>query len=158
MKAEYLNPFVESTVNVLKQYLPDLEIDRGELAVIESPTKTLGGTIYIGISGDLEGRILYNMTRKAAVGIAEEMNGEEFMGLNRMVRSTIQELCNIISGQAGQKLEKTADNKSINITPPSMITGENTEISDGLTGELIEVPLETNFGKIVINLALREVN
>lgn len=156
MKAEYLNPFISAAVDVLEQFVPDIEIERGEPDVIEEPTPTLGTATLIGISGELEGRVLYIMNREAAVGIAEQMNGEDFPGLNEMVRSTIQELCNIISGNAAQELQKNAEDKDIELSPPSMVIGPDTEVSDSITSNLIQVPLQTNYGEIIINLAVRE--
>ena len=156
MKAEYINPFISSLVEVLEQYVEDIEFERGELDVIEQPTETLGTMTLVGISGDLQGRVLYIMNRPAAVSIAEIMNGEDFPGLNEMVRSTIQELCNIVSGNAATKLRQAADDKTIDLTPPSMVVGTDTEISDNINGKLLEVPLETNYGDILVNLAVKE--
>lgn len=156
MKAEYINPFITSLTEVLEQYVPDIEIERGELDVLDQPTETLGTMTLVGLSGDLEGRVLYIMNRPVAVAIAEFMNGEDFPGLNEMVRSTIQELCNIVSGNAATKLRETVDDKTVDLTPPSMVIGADTEISDSINGKLLEVPLETNYGDILVNLAVRE--
>jgi len=156
MKAEYLNPFISAATSVLKQFIPDIEINRGELDVTSSPSETLGAAVYIGISGDLEGRIIYDMDRQTAVEIASAMNQEDLPGMNDLVRSTLQELGNVISGNATTNLRQTADGKTIDITPPSMIVGSDTEISDSMNQKLIQVPLETNYGTLVINLAVRE--
>lgn len=158
MKVDYLNPFIRATTEVLRQFISDVEIERGELDLVDSPTETLGTMTYIGITGDLEGRVIYNMKRKAAVNIAGKMNGEEFQGMNNMVRSSIQELCNIITGNAGKYLHEAADGKDIEVTPPSLVTGRDTEVSDKINNKLIDVPLNTNYGEIIINLAVQEVN
>lgn len=156
MKVEHLNPFITATTEVLKQFISGIEIERGELTLVEEPTETLGVMTYIGISGDLKGRVIYNMNRKTTINIAEEMNGEDFPGMNDMVRSTIQELCNIISGNATTELRQAADGKKIDITPPSLVIGSDTEVSDPLQSKLIEVPLNTNYGVVEINLAVKE--
>jgi chemotaxis protein CheX len=156
LKSDFLNPFVESAVSVLHQFIDDIQINRGELTIKEEPTKTMGVMIYIGISGDLEGRVVYNMPLRTCVELAEVMNGEHFPGMNDMVRSTIQELCNVISGNAGSQLEKNVDNKTIDITPPSMISGNDAQITDSISEKFIIVPLETNYGAIEINLSVRE--
>lgn len=156
MKAEYLNPFIEAATDVLKQFIPDIEIDRGELDATTSPSETLGVAVYIGISGDLEGRVIYDMGRETAVDLASAMNQEDLPGMNELVRSTLQELGNVISGNATTNLRKAADSRTIDITPPSMIVGADTEISDSVEQTLIQVPLQTNYGTLVINLAVRE--
>lgn len=155
MEADYINPFVTTAVSTLKQFIPDIEIERGDLDVAESPFETVGTATYIGISGDLEGRVIYEMDRTTAVEIASAMNGEDLPGLNEMVRSTIQELANIISGNATTELRKAAGDKDVDITPPSMIVGSETEISDSVSSKYLCVPLETNLGTIMINVAVK---
>lgn len=120
------------------------------------PFQSVGTATYIGISGDLEGRVIYEMNRITAVNLASEMNDEDIPGLNELVRSTIQELGNIISGNATTKLRNVANKKTISITPPSMIVGSDTEISDNVSRKFLKVPLKTNMGDIYINLAVRE--
>ncbi|MGM0381119.1 MAG: chemotaxis protein CheX [bacterium] len=156
MKADYINPFVTAAISTLKQFIPDIEIERGELDVAPSPAKTLGAAVYIGISGELKGRVIYDMDRSTAVKIASAMNQEELPGLNDMVRSTIQELGNIISGNASSKLHKQLDGKHVDITPPSMIVGDDTQISDSVSSKYLKVPLNTNYGQVIINVNIRE--
>ncbi len=156
MKAEYINPFVSSAISTLEQFIPDIEIERGELDVADTPSHTLGAAVYIGISGKLKGRVIYDMGRITAVKIASEMNGEDIPGLNDLVRSTIQELGNIITGNASSKLHKQLDGKHIDITPPSLIVGDETEISDSISSKYLVVPLQTDLGEIIINLNIKE--
>lgn len=158
MKADYINPFVSSAISTLQQFIPDLEIDRGELSLSSTPSQSLGTATYIGISGDLRGRVIYDMNRVTAVRIASKMNGEDIPGLNELVRSTIQELGNIITGNASSKLHKQLDGKHIDITPPSLIVGEDMEISDSVSKKYLQVPLETNLGTILINVNIKENN
>lgn len=155
MKAEYLNPFITAGTSVLRQFIPDIEIERGDADVVQQPGHPRSVATYIGISGDLEGRVIYEMNRVTAIELAEAMNEDDNIpGLNELVRSTIQELANIISGNASRELE--GDGLSISITPPSMIIGEDTEISDSVSETFIQLPLQTNYGEIMINLAVRE--
>lgn len=156
MKAEYLNPFISAATKVLRQFIPDIEIERGELSATDSTLETLGAAVYIGISGELEGRVIYDMDRTTAVDLASAMNGEELPGMNDLVRSTLQELGNVISGNATTNLRQAAEQKTIDITPPSMIMGSDTEISDSVKQTMVQVPLKTNYGTMVINLAVRE--
>ena len=157
MKATYINPFVSSAISTLKQFIPDIEIERGELSVAKSPSQTLGAAVYIGISGELRGRVIYDMSRTTAVKIASAMNQEKLPGLNEMVRSTIQELGNIVTGSASTKLNKSLDGKEVDITPPSMIVGDDTQISDSVSTKYLVVPLNTNYGQILINVNIREI-
>ncbi|MFB6355942.1 MAG: chemotaxis protein CheX [bacterium] len=155
MKADHLNPFISAAQDVLQQFLPEIDIELGDPSISDAPTETLGAATYIGISGELEGRVIYDMDRVTATNLASAMNGEEIPGMNELVRSTIQELANVISGNAATNLRREAEDKEIDITPPSMIVGD-TEISDSVSRQYITVPLATNHGTIIINLAVRE--
>lgn len=156
LKADYVNPFVTKALDTLRQFLPDSEITRGDISVHETPFTTRGTATYLGISGDLEGRVIYQMDVGTAINVAGAMNQEEFGELNEIARSTIQELGNIISGNATTKLRNVADEKTIDITPPSLIVGENTKISDSVSSRYIRVPLHTDHGDFTINLAVKE--
>lgn len=152
MKAQFINPFVTAAVSTLEQFIPDSEINRGELNVAEAPVQTRGAAVYIGISGELQGRVIYDMDRSTAIKIANAMNHENLSELNDLVCSTIQELGNIISGNATSKLHEELNGKKVNITPPSMIVGGDTQISDSVDSKYLKVPLNCNCGEILINL------
>lgn len=156
IKADYVNPFVTKAVDTLRQFLPDAKIERGEVSIHQTPFTTKGTATYLGISGDLEGRVIYQMSVPTAIGVAGAMNHEEFEELNDIARSTIQELGNIISGNATTQLRNIADEKSIDITPPSLIVGEETQISDSVSSQYLSVPLYTPHGDFTINLAVQE--
>ncbi len=156
IKADYVNPFVTKAVDTLRQFLPDANIERGDVTVHQTPFDTKETATYIGISGDLEGRVIYQMSAPTAIEVAGAMNQEEFDELNEIVRSTIQELGNIISGNATTQLRNIAEEKTIDITPPSLIVGEKTEISDSVSSKYLCVPLHTPHGDFTINLAVKE--
>lgn len=156
IKADYVNPFVTKAADTLRQFLPDATIEKGDISAHDTPFTTEGTATYLGISGDLEGRVIYQMSVSTAIGVAGAMNHEEFDELNEIARSTIQELGNIISGNATTQLRNIADEKTIDITPPSLIVGEETQISDSVSSQYISVPLHTPHGDFTINLAVKE--
>jgi chemotaxis protein CheX len=156
LKAAYINPFVTKSVDTLRQFLPDADIERGDISAEETPFKADGTVTYLGISGDLEGRVIFQMEIDTALKIAGAMNQEEFDELNDIARSTIQELGNIISGNATTQLRSTADGKTIDITPPCLMIGQETTISDSVRSNYLKVPLHTTYGDFIINLAVQE--
>ena len=81
------------------------------------------------------------------------MNMEELKTLDDLGKATINELANMITAQAVTKLHDLGF--EFDLTPPSIITGSNMEVSD--TGvEALIVPVEVPQGKIEINVAVRE--
>jgi chemotaxis protein CheX len=152
MRVEYINPFVEASFNVLKDYL-QIDVKRGDIYLKSSPV-IMGVAAMVGLAGDVEGRVLLDMTKATALGIAGAMNGETFTVMDELVKATIQELANQITAQAVTKLHDLGF--KFDLTPPTLVTGENMEISNKAVEALV-VPMELGpIGKIEINVAVRE--
>ena len=154
MRVEYINPFVEAAFSILKEVL-GTELTRGELYLKSSSQPMLGTTAIVGLAGDVEGRVLYDMSLETALAIASIMNGEEFESLDELAKATISELANMITAQAVTKLHDLGF--QFELTPPALFTGENMEVSDTEVEALI-VPIDMPLGKIEINVAVRERN
>ena len=156
MRVEYINPFVESGFNVLREVL-NVEVKRGELYLKSTSMPVLGVAAIVGLAGDVEGRVLFDMTKDTAIAISsamlQGMDMEPVTELNDMGKATITELANMITGQAVTKLHNLGF--KFDLTPPAIFTGDNMEVSDPDFEALI-VPMETPQGKIEINVAVRE--
>ena len=152
MRVEYINPFVEASYNILKEVL-ESEVIRGELYLKSTSTPVLGVAALVGLAGDVEGRVLFDMSKDTALGIASLMNGEKITTMDELAKATIQELANMITGQAVTKL--TDLGFRFDLTPPALFTGDNMEVSSASFEALI-VPMKLSVGKIEINVAIRE--
>ncbi|MBP7096480.1 MAG: chemotaxis protein CheX [Spirochaetia bacterium] len=152
MRVEYINPFVESAFNVLKEVLQG-DIKRGELYLKSTSMPVMGVAALVGLAGDVEGRVLFDMEKVSALKIASAMNGEQLTTMDELVKATITELANMITAQAVTKLHELGFR--FDLTPPAIFTGDNMEVSDQDVEALI-VPMETPQGKIEINVAIRE--
>jgi chemotaxis protein CheX len=155
MRVEYINPFVEATFNVLKEVL-NTDVKRGELYLKEASMKIMGVAALVGLAGDVEGRVLFDMTKDTALKVAGVMNGgETFTSLDDMAKATITELANMITAQAVTKLHDLGF--KFDLTPPALFSGENMEISNTLKVEALIVPMELgSIGKIEVNVVIRE--
>ena len=154
MRVEYINPFVEASYNILKEVL-NSEVVRGELYLKSTSMPVLGVAALVGLAGDVEGRVLFDMNRQTALGIASIMNGEELKTMDDLAKATIQELANMITGQAVTKL--TDLGFKFDLTPPALFTGDNMEVSSS-TVEALIVPMKLSVGKIEVNVAIQERN
>jgi chemotaxis protein CheX len=152
MRVEYINPFVESAFSVLKEVL-NTDVKRGELYLKSTSMPVLGVAAIVGLAGDVEGRVLIDMTKVTAVAVASTMNGEQLESLDDLGKATITELANMITAQAVTKLHDLGF--KFDLTPPAIFTGDNMEVSDPEVEALI-VPMELPQGKIEINVAIRE--
>lgn len=153
MKAELMNPFTEAAFYVIKECLFDEDLKRGQLGVQMGSILSSGMTTVIGIVGELEGHVLYDMTKGTAFKIAGEMNGgEEFAGIDSIVRSTINELANMISGNAAANLSEKGYN--CDISPPTMVIGKNSEVFSHKADTRLTLPIQTKCGEVILALAI----
>lgn len=155
MRVEYINPFVESAFGVLKEVL-SAEVKRGDIYLKPTSMSIAGVAALVGLAGDVEGRVLFDMTKETALYVAGAMNGETFTSFDELAKATIQELANMITAQAVTKLHGLGF--KFDLTPPALFTGDNMEVSTNLGEvEALVVPMEvaTDF-KIEVNVAIRE--
>ncbi|CEM61372.1 chemotaxis protein CheX [Treponema phagedenis] len=152
MRVEYINPFSEAAYNILSQVLGG-EIKRGDLYLKSSCMPVMGVAAIVGLAGDVEGRVIFDMTGVTALNIASAMNGEELATFDELARATVTELANLITAQAVTKLHDLGF--KFDLTPPALFTGDNMEISNNDIEALI-VPMETSQGKVEINVAVRD--
>ncbi len=155
MNVEYINPFLVSISNVLREIIPEIQVQRGQLVKRNAPMISLGCASLISIMGTVEGRVVFDMSKETAIKIASAMNGEEFSSFDFMVSSTVNELSNMICGGAITILNNMG--KVMDISAPTIFTGKDLELYDSsLLKEAVIVPVNTNLGDIFINVSIRE--
>jgi len=153
MKVEYINPFIESATDILRQ-TTNMTIERGV------PTLDRGGfeapdlSVVLGIVGDMQGQVIFGIDRPTALGIVGRMmGGVEVLELDELGMSAIAELGNMITGNATGRFEKMKVN--MDISPPTVLTGQGVKISWPLHRALV-VPLNTEVGTVTISVNLEE--
>jgi len=124
---EYINPFIEASQNILKD-LCNIETKIGK-PYLRGPLYEGDNLIVIvGLTGQVRGQVVLNMNIDVACKLASHMMmGMEVVELNDMAKSAIGELVNMILGNTATIFS----NKGIivDITPPSVCTGNNLSIS-----------------------------
>ena len=152
MRVEYINPFVEAAHNILTEVLAE-DVKRGDLYLKSTSMPVMCVAAFVGLAGDVEGRVLFDMSMETAMKIASKMNMEELPEFDELAKATITEMANLITGQAVTKQHDLGF--KFDLTPPALFTGEKMEISDHEVEALI-VPMLTQQGKIEVNVAIRE--
>lgn len=151
MKAEHMEPFVSAAFSVMQMLTGDVPT-RGSLSLRTTTFTSEQVTIMAGVNGDVEGIAMYGMSKETAKQIAGAMIGAEVPQLDEMAMSAISELGNMITGNATTLISQKG--YDVDITPPSVIRGEQVEVSTRVPA--IVVPMNTQFGKVEINVALAE--
>lgn len=152
IEAKYLNPFFSSAFDIISEMSGEA-VTRGQLRLHnKAESNSHGFAVIIGVTGDLEGRVIVDMSKSTAIKFAEIMNMEDIGEFNDLVKSSMGEIGNMISGRAVTKLQN--EGGDFNITPPTLFEGENMIVSTPQALPIIVVPLTVPFGHIDVNLAL----
>ena len=151
MRFDYIEPFVDSARETLSKVIQE-PVQRGELSLKNSPVPNQGVATLIGITGQVEGRVIFDMNQSTARRLAEALNGKTFETLTPFALDTISELANMMIGGAVTVLNNQGFEFSV--TPPTIFTGLELSSSD-INLETLVIPLTTPYGDVVVNVALR---
>lgn len=151
MRLDHIDPFVESARYILSE-VSHLDIKDGELSLKHSPIPAKDNVIIIGIAGDMEGRVIFEMDNKTALTLAGIMNNTKFEQLNPIAIDSLSELTNMMIGNAVSRLNDMGFN--FTVTPPTFLKG-NDLISSISQIETLVVNLSTEYGEVTLNIAVR---
>ncbi|MCC6444585.1 MAG: chemotaxis protein CheX [Armatimonadetes bacterium] len=152
MKVEYVNPFISAAFNVLEIVL-GAKPERGQLAMRPATFTSQQCTIVTGVTGRIQGQILYGMSLVTADRVASGMLGQPIRTFDQLAASAIAELGNMITGNAMSILAEKG--YICDITPPSIIRGSNVKIST-LSVPALVVPIVFEQGEMEINVCMEE--
>ncbi len=153
MKVEYVGPFVQGAMTVMNQLL-NVTPERGQLSARPQVFTTQQVNIVCGITGMIEGQVIYGMSISAADRIASLMLGAQVVTFDQLAASAIAELGNMISGHSMTQL--AANGFNCDITPPTIIRGSNVKITT-LDIPALVIPLKlSDIGEFEINVSLQE--
>ena len=155
MKAEFINPFINSTVNVLKT-MAQLEPVPGKPYV--KADKLSWGVLsgIIGLAGDkATGNMVISFDESCILRIVSNMLMEEFTEITDDVVDAVGEITNMISG--GAKKELSEMGMAFDMAIPVIMKGQHIELTQITKAPIVVVPFETSAGKLVVeaNLSAR---
>ncbi len=151
MKAEYVNPFIMASFSVLEQVLGKRP-QKGEMSAQPSASVSQQLNVVCGVTGQVQGSVIYGMSLTTADKIASTMLGQKIKTFDALAASAIGELGNMISGNALQYLSESG--WICDITPPTIMRGTNIHIST-ISIPAIVVPLEVDEGHIMLTIGLQ---
>jgi len=153
MKVEYVSPFVTGAVKVAEQLFGIIP-ERGQLSARPEVFTTEQLNVVCGITGPVEGQVIYGMRMDTAHRIASLMIGQEVTEFDALAASAIAELGNMICGSSMQNLSQAGF--ICDITPPTIIRGTNVRITSLDIPTLVVPIILKDVGTIEINLSLHE--
>ena len=152
VKAEYINPFLNATMNVFaKTFSVDPEVrepyivddfvrHRWEISGVMVLTGSAIGVVAVRLSRFLSSKLL----EKSGLTARNEEEREN------LTSSMVSELVNVISGNAATELT----DYRIKVSVPFVVQGENHSISWPDRAPVIGIPFTTSFGPFAVYVSL----
>jgi len=153
MNVEFINPFINATINVLstmggvsprpqKPHLKNGSYSYGEVSGI------------IGLAGkEAKGSFAVTFSKSCIIKVVSNMLGEDVQDLDGDIMDAVGEITNMISRGARAELENKG--YSFDMAIPSMISGKDHKIVHVTDLPIIVVPFETEHGPFAVEACLK---
>jgi chemotaxis protein CheX len=147
MKAEYVNPFLKSTIETFKTMV-GISVKPGKIFLLKDsqPAADIFGVIEI--SGNLEGSVAIAYPKDTAIKISSKFLGEEIKELNSSVIDCVGELSNIVTGFAKKDLQDL----HVAISLPKIFQNRN-DVAIPKNAPVVCVPFESEAGTFVMEVS-----
>src|ERR1700694_1044475 len=154
MRMELIQPFINAADAVFSECLqsPAKIID---LTMDEETYRRKGVAALIAIKGDIEGRVILDLSPEVAVKIASRLAGTELPATEQLVRETVCELANMVIGNSDTLLNDQGFR--FKVFPPEIHMNDQ-----GLAGnadtEAMVIRWETPCGEFYLNIAMHSLH
>jgi chemotaxis protein CheX len=140
MRMELIQPFIDAADSVFSETLQS-PAKIGDLSMDENAYRRKGVAALIAIKGDIEGRVILDLSPEVAIRIAGQLAGMEVQPTDQVVRETVCELANMVIGN------------SVKVFPPEIHANEE-GLANSVDTEALVLCLETPCGEIYLNIAM----
>ena len=151
MKMELIQPFINAADAVLSQGL-NSPMEIGNLTMEKEAYRRKGVAAMVELSGDIEGRVIFDAAPQTAAKIASKIAGTELPETDSLVREAVCELANQVIGNAVATLNDQGFH--FRVHPPCLHTSEHGPKITANTEALV-LCFETSSGSVFMNIALR---
>src|SRR6201993_4928378 len=150
MRMELIQPFINAADAVFAESLqaPTKIVD---LSMDEETYRRKGVAALIAIKGDIEGRVILDLSLEVALKVASHLAGEQLPESEQTIRETVCELANMVIGNSVTLLNDQGFR--FKVFPPEIHMNE-----EGLAGstdtEAMVICIETPCGEIYLNISM----
>lgn len=152
IKAEFINPFLESTISVLAT-MAAIQPIAGKPYIKKEATVVGDVSAIVGITGEAEGSLCLTFTQSCILYIVGQMFGEKKTEIDEEVKDAVGELANMISGASRRCLEGLGHHFQGAI--PSIISGHNHEVRHMTKGPILSIPFSTVAGNFFVEISFK---
>ncbi|NRA53308.1 MAG: chemotaxis protein CheX [Gammaproteobacteria bacterium] len=150
MNAEFINPFLDSLMNVLET-MASTKLKPGKPMLKKGSLAHGDVSGLIGMVGpNTKGSLSISFDEPLALAIMQGMLGENPGKLNEEVTDMVGEITNMVAGGAKNLLgQKGYD---FNMATPIVVSGKDHNITHQFDGPKIMIPFSAEHGKAVIEI------
>jgi chemotaxis protein CheX len=147
---ELIQPFINAADAVFAESLQgptkivDLEMD-------EDAYRRKGVAALIAIKGDIEGRVILDLSPEVAMKVASQLAGTEMEASDQVVRETVCEMANMVIGNSVTLLNDQGFH--FRVFPPEIHMDE-TGLAGSADTEALVICIETPCGNLYLNIAM----
>jgi chemotaxis protein CheX len=147
---ELIQPFINAADAVFAESLQaptkivDLEMD-------QDAYRRKGVAALIVIKGDIEGRVILDLSPEVALKVASQLAGTEVAASEQVVRETVCEMANMVIGNSVTLLNDQGFH--FKVFPPEIHMDE-TGLAGNADTEALVICIETPCGNVYLNIAM----
>jgi len=150
MRMELIQPFINAADAVFAESLqaPTKIVD---LEMEEDAYRRKGVAALIVIKGDIEGRVILDLSPEVAIKVASQLAGSEVEASDQVVRETVCEMANMVIGNSVTLLNDRGFH--FKVFPPE-IHMDDQGLAGSADTEALVICIETPCGNIYLNIAI----
>jgi chemotaxis protein CheX len=150
MRMELIQPFISAADAVFSESL-ESPTKINDLSMDEETYRRKGVAALVEIKGDIEGRVILDLSPEVAVSVASKLAGTEVVSSENLVRETVCELANMVIGNSVTLLNDQGFH--FKVFPPE-IHMNDAGLGGSVDTEALVICVETVCGNIYLNIAV----
>ena len=150
MRMELIQPFISAADAVFAESLEG-PTNIMDLSMDEDAYRRKGIAALIAIKGDIEGRVILDLSPEVAIKVATILAGAEVEASEQVVRETVCELANMVIGNSVTLLNDQGFH--FKVFPPE-IHMDDKGLAGSADTEALVICIETSCGNIYLNIAM----
>ncbi len=150
MRMELIQPFISAADAVFAESL-QAPTKIADLSMDENAYRRKGVAALIAIKGDIEGRVILDLSPEVAMKVATILAGTEVEASDQVVRETVCEMANMVIGNSVTLLNDQGFH--FKVFPPEVHMDE-TGLAGSADTEALVICIETPCGSIYLNIAM----
>ncbi|HVS90299.1 MAG TPA: chemotaxis protein CheX [Candidatus Acidoferrum sp.] len=150
MRMELIQPFINAADAVFAESL-QAPTKIADLTMDEETYRRKGVAALISIKGDIEGRVILDLSPEVAIKIASHLAGEQVPESEQIVRETVCELANMVIGNSVTLLNDQGFH--FKVFPPEIHINDE-GLGSSKDTEAMVLCMETPCGEIFLNISM----